>query len=544
MKFIEPRPPSDPMAFDFDGMTQQRRLIARLIVVAFAFVIIFIRMPNVFLHPAFWGEDGSIFFQLSWLDRWSSIITGGTAGYLTLFQWLVGNFAIYFPVGVAPAIFNAAAIVLTLAVVWLVTSPRLPLPAKPLLAVAVVIVPAAYEELGTLANSQWIFPIGAFALLLMAPSKSRLVLAAEATFVSIFSLTGPFSLLLLPVCGLQIIVNRDVTAAARRALILSGLIAAGAAVECIYILRNLGTALTPNLEPIPSSWQLWVVLPIARIADPIGHVMLRALGEGPSLPIAFIAYGSIAYFAFRSPYRQQKIAMLLLAFAIIISGLIKDRLVLPLNGMRYYYAAQVFSIWFFCCIPQNVRMRELFTRSVAIALIIMVLAGANRPRVAENSEWPAWSTEIHSGLPVKIPTAPGGWFVTLPADPNGPLARFATWRGKEIHQLGVPRDDAACRGALGTAQSDIDVNGGPSQWIMRGWAKPSDRQRAVIAIVITDFSNRVLGFGFPGFAGGEDGESLGWAGVVQNPVANIRALAIVSDGSITLCGLAPDSGTL
>jgi hypothetical protein len=89
MKFIEPRPLSDPMAFDFDGMTQQRRLIARLIVVAFAFVIIFIRMPNVFLHPAFWGEDGSIFFQLSWLDRWSSIITGGTAGYLTLFQWLL-----------------------------------------------------------------------------------------------------------------------------------------------------------------------------------------------------------------------------------------------------------------------------------------------------------------------------------------------------------------------------------------------------------------------------------------------------------------------
>jgi hypothetical protein len=523
--------------FDFDGMTRQRRLIARLTVVVFSLVIIFIRMPIVFLHPAFWGEDGSIYFQLSYLDGWSSIITGGTAGYLTLFQWLVGNFAIYFPVSVVPAIFNAAAIVLTLAVVWLVTSPRLPLPAKPLLALAVVTVPAGYEELGTLANSQWIFPLGVFALLLMAPSKSRLVFAAEATFVSIFSLTGPFSLLLLPVCGLQIILNQDVPAAARRALILSGLIAAGAAVECIYISKNLETALTPNLAPIPSSWQLWVVLPIVRITDPIGHVILRALGEGPLLPIALIAFGSVAYFALRAPYRQQKVAMLLFAFAIIIAGMIKDRLVLPLNGMRYYYAAQVFSIWFFCCIPQTKRIQEIFTSIVALALLIMVLAGANRPRAGENGEWLVWSREIHSGLPVKIPTDPQGWFITLPADPNGPLVRFASWPGKELRELEVIHDDLACTGALDEVRSAIEVNGGSPQWIVKGWANSVDRQRAVSVIVLTDSENFVLGFGFPGFASRERGKMSGWAGVVQSLTPNIHAFAIVSGNNDAICRL-------
>ena len=195
-----------------------------MIVVALALAIIFIRMPIVFLHPAFWGEDAPLYFQFSYLYGWRSVTTDATAGYLTLFQWLVGNTSTYFPVSVAPTIFNAASIALTLVVVWLVTSPRLSLPAKPLLALAVVTVPAAYEELATLANSQWIFPIGAFSILLMAPSKNKFVSAAEIAFVSIFSLTGPFSLLLLPVCGLQMVLNRDDATAQRRILILSAIV--------------------------------------------------------------------------------------------------------------------------------------------------------------------------------------------------------------------------------------------------------------------------------------------------------------------------------
>ena len=70
---------------------------------------------------------------------------------------------------------------------------------------------------------------------------------------------------------------------------------------------------------------------------------------------------------------------------------------------------------------------------------------------------------------------------------------------------------------------------------VRDWA---NRQRTVLVLVMTDLANRVLGFGFPGFAGGEAGESAGCAGVVQNAVADIRAFAIVSDGSDTVCGLA------
>ena len=524
-------------AFDFDGMPKQTRLVARLIVVALALAIIFIRMPIVFLHPAFWGEDAPFYFQSSYLYGWTSITTDATAGYLTLFQWLVGNTSTYFPVSVAPTIFNAASIALTLVVVWLVTSPRLPLPAKPLLALAVVTVPAAYEELATLANSQWIFPIGAFSILLMAPSKNKFVSAAEIAFVSIFSLTGPFSLLLLPVCGLQMVRNREDADAQRRILILSAIVGFGATIECIYILRNFAGALTFDLEPIRSSWQLWVVLPIARITAPIGHAVLRTLGEVASLPIAVIAYCTIAYFALRAPYRAEKIAMLMFAIAIMATGMLKARSVLPLTGLRYFYLAQVFSVWFFCCVPQTSRAREIFTGVVAMALLIMVLGGANRPRAAENSEWPAWSREIRSGLPVKIPTAPPGWFVTLPADPHGPLARFAAWQGKNFSQLGLSRDDTSCAGAIDTIESRLEMGRGPPLSIVRGWAKPSAGQGEVVAVALINSEKQVVGFGIPGFASAA-GQTSGWAGVVQYPKTDISAFAIVSQHEDTICRLA------
>ena len=52
---------STQVAFDFDVMAKSNRFAARLLVIFLALAIIFIRMPIVFLHPAFWAEDGPVF---------------------------------------------------------------------------------------------------------------------------------------------------------------------------------------------------------------------------------------------------------------------------------------------------------------------------------------------------------------------------------------------------------------------------------------------------------------------------------------------------
>ncbi len=118
------------------------------------------------------------------------------AGYLVSTQRLVAIAASYFDPTSAPTIYNYAAVLLTLTVAFLATSPRLDMPGKPLLALAIVVVPMGYEELGTIANIQWILPIGAFAILFMRHSRSAIVLLGETTFLALMAFSGPFSIFL------------------------------------------------------------------------------------------------------------------------------------------------------------------------------------------------------------------------------------------------------------------------------------------------------------------------------------------------------------
>jgi hypothetical protein len=91
-------------------------------------------------------------------------------------QRLIAVFAAYFPPAFATTILNFSAFALTLFIVWLATSPRFDIPFRPLIALAIVVVPMGFEALGTAADKQWIAPIGVFILLFLRPHASRLIL--------------------------------------------------------------------------------------------------------------------------------------------------------------------------------------------------------------------------------------------------------------------------------------------------------------------------------------------------------------------------------
>jgi hypothetical protein len=198
------------------GSADTGSLAVRVATVLAALGILFWRTPTTFTNPQFWGED-ILFFHGARTVGWASIATL-IAGYLTSVQYLVAVLASYARAVVAPVIYNAAAVFLTLLVVWLVTSPRLDLPSKPLLALAVVVVPMGGEELGSLCNIQWVLPIGALAMLFMRASNSKAVLAGEAIYIGLMATSGPFSIFLAPMFAWQTFVAE--TAAERRRLIL------------------------------------------------------------------------------------------------------------------------------------------------------------------------------------------------------------------------------------------------------------------------------------------------------------------------------------
>ena len=200
------------------------------------------------------------------------------AGYLVSVQYLTAVLASYFSPVAAPAIYNYSAVFLTLVVVWLLTSPRLMMPSKPLIALAVVIVPMGYEELGTITNIQWVLPIGAFALLFMPATNSSAVLAGEAAFVGLMSVSGPFSLFLTPLFLWQLI-SANSPIDRRRLLVLTGIVGLGALIQLIVIGYHHGEILNP-ITPAPYSWKLWINLPFSQVMTTFGPVSGWFRGNG------------------------------------------------------------------------------------------------------------------------------------------------------------------------------------------------------------------------------------------------------------------------
>jgi hypothetical protein len=549
------------------ALTQMARsrggtVAVRVAVVLVALAILYVRMPGTFTNPQFWGED-VYFFDESRFHGWA-ILANVPIGYLLVMQALVAVFASHFDPVAAPTIFNCAAILLTLLVVWMVTSPRLDMPYKPLLAIAIVIVPMGYEELGTLVNSQWILPIGAVALMFMSPPTSAVVLAGEAVFATLTALSGPFAIFLAPMFAWRAIATRD-TKTRRRFLLLAAITCPGAIIDVLVLALN--QFVLSSTAPSPYSWTLWVNLPFGQFMTTFGAASELFQGVAGAALGAVLLAVAVAL-ACQPPYRTQKLLMLFFALAIAVSGMYKFRVALATQtqSQRYFYPGAVFALWFICCLTDRRYLRTALASFVALTELMLLPVVANTPRFADDLEWSVWASYFRSGLPIMVPTAPASWFLNSPATPDGPLARFAPWIGRNIAELAGRTDPSSCTGAMGDVEplpiyfvqqsraekasrpawinqksawdaehhSPTRMLPGPA-WISKGSAWDTARNRPVQLVALVDDAGRVIGFGLPGFRDQDEANLApsrsGWISIFYaNPGNTARAYGIVDDG--------------
>jgi hypothetical protein len=530
------------------GTARHRAVAVRAAVVLAALLILYLRMPTTFTNPQFWGEDVDLFYGAR-VDGWSALSTV-MAGYLVCAQFLVAILASYFSPIAAPAIYNYAAVFLTLVVVWLVTSSRLQMPAKPLLAIAVVVVPMGYEELGTITNIQWILPIGAFALLFMDSPKRSLNIIGEAILVALTAFSGPFSIFLTPLYAWKLLTVHDTTERRRLAL-LTAIMAAGALTQVVMVYQH-AEAMYEG-EPVPYSPTLWVNLPFSRILSvfgPVSHLFTGLHGAA----LGFILFASAIVLALKPPFRMQKIFMILFATAIALGGMYKFRTVLgtQIYATRYYYAGSIFVLWFLCCFSLHKNLRFGLFAIVAVTELALLPLVSSTPRIANDRKWGSWAKNIDSGLPVIIPTSPRGWYLNLPAAPAGPLAQFASWLGRDINQM-AKSDPSACSGRMGLVLpremfhlEPAADDGSRRLWTTRGFAWDAQRRAPAPLVALVDQTNRVIGFGLPGFAPRSDVDAgalqTEWIGnFLARPGLVVHAEAIVRDGE-RICQIGPERG--
>ena len=163
-------------------------------------------------------------------------------GYFHLVPRLTARLALAFDPRWMPAIYQAVAFGIWLAVILALFSPRIRLPAKPALALAFVLVPHTGEVFISLTNLQWPLAVGLVLLILADDPATPGQWGADLVALLICGLTGPFSIFLWPLFLVRAFLRRT------RASVLLALVdavVAGLQVATIYRYRFLFAVKAP-----------------------------------------------------------------------------------------------------------------------------------------------------------------------------------------------------------------------------------------------------------------------------------------------------------
>lgn len=166
----------------------------------------FLKSPDAYLNPQFWAEDAVIFFKQQWNHEWPRILVP-YAGYYHLLPRLVAWLASFFPIGLAPALYNLTALVVASVSIayflWRLSSVPLALVAF----LGLFLTPTNGEVFGTLTNSQWFVQFFLLAACFLPASASRLRWAMPVLVLG-GALTGPFSAMMLALHAVLLAASR------------------------------------------------------------------------------------------------------------------------------------------------------------------------------------------------------------------------------------------------------------------------------------------------------------------------------------------------
>jgi hypothetical protein len=380
--------------------------VMRLAVTAFCGLILYFRIPDAFSHPQLWAEDGTIFFLSERTLGWRAFLET-YSGYLHLIPRTVAWVSALLPYETLPAAYFAASVLLTLLTCWLVLSPRLHLPFKPLLAIAIVAVPHNGEVWGTITNIQWILPMGMLALVLL--ERDRKWLWIEAIYLLAAGLSGPFCIFLLPVSLTVAYLRRN-----RYDSLLAAIVAMCALIQGVLIV------IMPSWTIAPSAHGLRLLLQVltTRLAGSIFSGTIQAFQPNASLPICFLGGLVIAWIVVTGKYKLEKVAIGFFMGAILAGTFWKFRSalddLLPLSwNERYFYIPKVMLLWLVIIALANVRARAV----AAILLLLTAITTLSYPTRDKRPvrDWASYAKALRAGDTVDIPINPQPWVLHVPA---------------------------------------------------------------------------------------------------------------------------------
>jgi len=383
------------------------------------------RDPAILFHAQFWGEDGWFWYPQAHHDGLLTLFRPEN-GYLQTVSRLVALVALPLPLAASPTVYAGFAFVAQLLVPLTLASDRLAqhVPdrlVRLVLACLLVVMPDQTEVYANLTNTQWHLAALAFLILLADAPRSRSLAVFDGSFLLLSALSGPFSLLLLPVAAVELCVRRT-----RTSLIRVGFVAFGAAVQGLCILLTMTATRSP--QPLGASFHLFsqiisgqIVLVSLLGRSTLGHVEASGLWKSGILPACLCLLGFIVLLeALRLGNRFVRQACLfgalVLAAALThpqatMTGDQWPVLTIPDSGTRYFFIPVM--VWLGLCLfvagSAHAVSRKVAQACLLSTLLIAVPRDWQRPDEPDRGFY---------ALAKRFDSSPHGTVMSLPIRPG------------------------------------------------------------------------------------------------------------------------------
>lgn len=218
-------PPFVPMIFRIFRISPVRTLALFLV----SFLILYLRRPETLIHPQFWAEDGSVWYQAAYTYHFSlATIVQPYAGYLGVFPRIIAELAWPLHIQDVPLFFNIVATSVVCVPVLYLWSDRFKHVVssnaqRVLISILYLGLPYTSEIHGTITNSQWFLALLAFMLLFIKEPKSKLLKLLDSSLLLLAGLSGPFCIFLFGISFFEYVRNRKNSCVSLRRLAIIGM---------------------------------------------------------------------------------------------------------------------------------------------------------------------------------------------------------------------------------------------------------------------------------------------------------------------------------
>lgn len=397
------------------SLTGRRWLVAGVVLVGAA--VLLLRRWEAVQQPFLWAEDGAVFVQQALAP--GNDLFAPYNGQLWVLQRALVVFGDVLGLSTLPFVLLVSSLVVTLLGLSVLLQARLQqlfggMGYQVLAFWLLLLLPGAWESLGTILSLHWWLVFSAAALLMAPAARSRTGTVLELGWLVVLGLSGLVSWIVLPIAVGAVIVRRDGAAVVRCLVVI-----ATAVVQFVVLLSSarepsesaglidMARIIALRAGAVAVLGEDW----LSDTARPSTSVLVLALGAAYLIAVALVAL-----LGRRWPALALAISAAV-SVAIGLWGAAEPLALLTMpGGGRYFVPALGFAI---LILVLGITARRPWVRALGViglaasgfALVTSTMI-ANPAPPLEPSSWDSFVRCVDGGGPCEVATAPKGWRIT------------------------------------------------------------------------------------------------------------------------------------